>query len=194
MRSLAVVVVLIAGACTRDETEELCPPISEGELVVTEVRGNQDDDTLPQWVELYNAAPTTVDLLGTRLRFRSLDGSSEIAVLVRRSVMVAAGAYTVLGLVADLDRPAFVDYGFASDYRMAWQSSRALDVESCGVRIDRAQYSSLPGKGTFSLGATPPSADANDLPANWCTNAAATGTAMPGTPGEANPACPQERP
>jgi hypothetical protein len=189
VRSAGVLLILVA-SCARDEADALCPPVSEGELVVTEVRGNQDDDTVPPWVEIYNASPTTVDLLGARLRFRSLDGSSEIAVLVRRTVNVAAGGYVVLGLTPDQGRPDHIDYGFASDYPMAWQSSRALDVESCGERIDRVQFSSLPGEGTFALGTNPPSADANDLPGSWCTDRTMVGTTFPGTPGAANPACP----
>jgi hypothetical protein len=104
---------------------------------------------------------------------------------VRRSVTVAAGAYTVLGLVPDDQRPDYVDYGFFDDFHVTFLSAAAVDVEACGTRIDRATYDVLPKTGTYSLGTNPPTANANDDPAAWCTNMTSAGT-----PKQANPACP----
>jgi len=180
--------------CARDPVEAVCPSIAEGALVVTEVRGPQSpDDNEGPWVELYNASSSSIDLEGTKIRFRRKDGSSEIPVLVRRSVSVAAGDYVVLGLFLDDDpnKPSFVTYGFADDFSASWLPAAAIDVEAsiggdaCGQLIDRAQYDSLPKTGTFSLGVMPPNATDNDLPASWCTDPASSGT-----PGAANIACP----
>ncbi|NVB84863.1 MAG: lamin tail domain-containing protein [Kofleriaceae bacterium] len=179
--------VATAAGCTRDPAPAECPDVAVGDLVVTEFRGPQSpDDALGTWVELYNASGASIDLEGTKLRFRKKDGSSEVPVIVRRSLPVAAGAYVVLGLVPDdATRPSHIDYGFSSDFHVGFLAAAAVDVEACGERIDRATYDVLPKTGTYSLGVTPPTADANDVPANWCTNATSEGT-----PKQANPTCP----
>lgn len=181
-------------ACTRDPEEALCPDVEAGGLIVTEVRGPQSpaDAVNGEWVELFNASGGSVDLRGVRVRFRRKDGSTEIPIIVRESVVVAAGEYAVLGLfLNDATKPAHVDYGFASDFTENWLAAAAVDVESCGVRIDRAVYDALPKMGTFSLtGAMAPDTNANDDLRNWCTNGAAVGAVFPGTPQQANPPCP----
>lgn len=188
--SLAILMAL--SACERDAEEALCPDVSTGGLIVTEVRGPQNpaDATNGEWIELYNASGSSLDLEGIRVRFRRKDGSSEIPIIVRETTPVAAGAYVVLGLfLNDGSRPAHVDYGFAGDFTESWLAAAAIDVESCGARIDRAVYDVLPKMGTFSFGAMP-NADVNDDPRMWCTNSTMMGTAYPGTPKQANPPCP----
>jgi hypothetical protein len=69
-------------------------------------------------------------------------------------------------------------------------AAAAVDVEACGTLIDRVTYDVLPDMGTYSLGAQPPSADNNDLPAMWCTDATNLAGTYPGTPQHANLACP----
>jgi hypothetical protein len=147
-------------------------------------------DTLQPWIELYNASGHSLDLYGVKVRFRRPDGSGETDTIVRRSLTVAAGSYTVLGLAPDDMRASYHDYGIAADFHASWPSSAAVDVEVCGERIDRAQYSSLPKTGTYSLGASPPTADANDLPSAWCTDTTMNAGSFPGTPQKANTACP----
>ncbi|MBA2538711.1 MAG: hypothetical protein H0V17_03675 [Deltaproteobacteria bacterium] len=181
MRWLLVCGCLIG--CARDPVDAVCPEIDEGALVVTEVRGPQDDQDGP-WIEMFNASGATIDLAGTKIRFRRKDGSSEIPVLVRRSLTVGAGEYTVLGLFFDADIPAHVDYGFLDDFEGSWLAAAAIDVETCGARVDLATYDALPAGGTYSLGVAP-DADANNLPASWCTD-----VTVAGTPGAANNACP----
>jgi hypothetical protein len=160
--------------------------VAAGELVITEFRGPQNpEDLLGVWVELYNASGASIDLEGTKIRFRRKDGSSEVPILVRRGLTVGAGGYVVLGLVLDdTNRPSYIDYGFAADFHVTFLAAAAVDVEACGQRIDRAIYDVLPDVGTYSLGAAP-DADANDVPTNWCVNAASAGT-----PQGANPPCP----
>jgi hypothetical protein len=180
---VGLALVCVVG-CARDPVDAICPDVSEGALVVTEIRGPQDDQNGP-WIELFNATSGSIDLEGTRVRFRKKDGSSEIPIIVRRSVTVGAGEYAVLGLFLDGEQPAHVDYGFQDDFNASWLSAAAIDVESCGNLIDRATYDSLPDVGTFELGTDPPDAEANNLPTSWCIDPASAGT-----PGEANPACP----
>ncbi len=185
-----MIAVLSAG-CVRDPAPALCPDIAVGDLALTEIRGPQSQDGLGTWVELYNASSGSIDLEGLKVRFRKKDGSSETDVLVRRAVVVAAGAYATLGLVPDdSSRPDYIDYGIAGDFHTSFLAAAAVDVEACGLRIDRVTYDVLPAMGTYSLGASPPSADNNDLPANWCTDATDLGGTYPGTPRLANISCP----
>lgn len=179
--------VVVAVGCTRDPAPAECPSVVPGDLVLTEFRGRQMDDIDDRnvWVELYNASGASIDLEGTKIRFRKKDGSSEVPVIVRRSLPIAAGAYVVLGFVNDDDqRPATVDYGFATDFHQTFLPAAAVDVEACGERIDRVIYDVLPKVGTYSLGAAPDATE-NDIPASWCENAAPDGT-----PQQANPPCP----
>ncbi|MBX3155888.1 MAG: lamin tail domain-containing protein [Deltaproteobacteria bacterium] len=172
--------------CVRDPAPALCPDVVKGELVITEFRGkpSPDDGTKP-WVELYNASPGTVDLYGLRVRFRKATGAGENAIIVRRSVEVGAGEYVVLGLSVDENLPPYLDYGFASDYRESWLASSTVQLEACGVEIDRAAYTSLPNSGSYALGVNPPDAEANDNAAAWCNDLAPNGS-----PRAANRACP----
>ena len=192
MRVVLAVSLLVA--CAREPEESLCPDVQPGALIVTEVRGPQmpADAINGEWIELYNASSASVDLVGLRVRFRRKDGSSEIPVIVRENVPVAAGAYVVLGLfLNDASRPAHVDYGFASDFDESWLAAAAIDVESCGTRVDRATYDALPRMGTFSFGGGAPlDGDMNDDLRLWCTNASMTGATYPGSPRAANPPCP----
>lgn len=182
---VAVALAVAATGCARDPIGA-CPEIGTGELVITEFRGPQDpEDTEGPWVEMYNASTATLDLEGLRIRFRRKDGSSEIPILVRRSIVVSPGGYVVLGLVPDdATRPAHIDYGFADDFPQTFLAAAAVDVESCGERVDRAVYDVLPKTGTYSFGGEL-GADANDIPTMWCTNSVPAGT-----PKQANPPCP----
>ena len=175
---------LAAVACTRDSVGE-CAELAPGDLVITEFRGEQTtEDIDPIWVEVYNASSGTLDLEGVKIRFRKVDGSSEVPILVRRSVTVPAGDYAVLGLISDILRPEYMDYGFGDDFHVGFLAAAAVDIETCGTQIDRARYDNLPKTGTYSFGGTP-SAENNDVLTMWCTN-----DSFNGTPGEMNPPCP----
>lgn len=189
---LAALCVLVAtGGCARDPEEAVCPTIGTGDLVITEIGGPQTGmETLKPWIELYNASGSSVDLLGIRIRFRRLTGDEIGAAIVRRELSVAAGAYTVLGLDLDDGEEMYLDYGFAADFHSNWPTSAAVDVYACDEPIDQVKYDSLPKNGTYSLGAMPPTEEANDLPAMWCTDTTANANSFPGTPQRANTACP----
>ena len=185
-----LLVALLPG-CVRDPAPAECPDIAVGDLAVTEIRGpNGSTDTLGVWVELYNTSTASIDLKGIKIRFRKKDGSSETDVIVRRSLPIGPGAYETLGMFDDTARPAYVDYGFAGDYHTTFLAAAAVDVEACGTRIDRVTYDVLPAMGTYSLGAQPPNADNNDLPAMWCTDATNLAGTFPGTPQQPNLPCP----
>jgi len=182
---LFVVAMAVASGCVRDPAGE-CTSMDPGDVIVTEFRGEQNPAGFGDvWVELYNTSPKSLDLEGTKIRFRKKDGSSEVPILVRRSIVMAPSSYVVLGLVADDEnKPTYVDYGFGGDFDMDYLSAAAVDIEVCGERIDRAVYDSLPKTGTYQFGGALDS-DSNDIPTMWCVNPASAGT-----PKMANPTCP----
>ncbi len=199
-----VVGLLLAGGCGREQADEICPPVGVGDLVVSEIRGSQADANSNldqgQWIELYNASGGEVDLHGLHLRFVRLDGSGEGRVIVRRSLVVAAGDRAVLSFFGDDVRPVHTDYGWFPDFltssgtAQSIHGSGVIDVVACDLRIDRVRTDGLPTAGTWALGVEPPDATTNDDPAAWCVDATddadPTTIGLPGTPGASNPPCP----
>ncbi len=209
--SIWVWVAAIGGmqaACARDPVADHCPAVSEGGIVVTEVRGSQSgEDAYGKWIELYNASGSAIDLEGLELSLLRVDGGASGSILVRDSVPVGAGGYAVIGRFDPGEGPDFIDYGYvlpcegsSSGCDPRWldtsfYDAAAVNVIACGVRIDRAIYRDLPSKGTWSLDGAlaPPDATTNDDEANWCVDAtedADTPTlGYRGTPGEENRPC-----
>lgn len=186
-----VAIALAAAGCERDPAEHICPDVTGGGLVVTELRGDQDpDDTLGQWIEIYNASGVDLDLAGLVVRLRTLDGGRNDRILIRTPVSIGVDGYAVIALGVASPGP-YVDYVAGTDAGDAMPPTGAIDVDACDdiEAIDFADQlkfdNGLPSIGTYSLGLSPPTSDGNDMPANWCTNPAAMGT-----PGEANPPCP----
>jgi hypothetical protein len=124
------------------------------------------------------------------------DGTNEVFMRVRYHRELAANDVYVLGLVDDEERPQFVDYGvgdaFPGDDDANLHPSGALQLLACDVEVDTVLYNALPSDGTWSLGVSPPDADANDPSIAWCDDPVLTvidGQEEPGTPGEANRPC-----
>ncbi|CAN5862611.1 hypothetical protein BH11MYX2_BH11MYX2_03770 [soil metagenome] len=178
-------------ACTRDPETAICPDVSVGDIAITEIAGKQTgNDTLVPWVELYNASSSTIDFEGLKVRLRQLDGDEIDSFLIRRTLTVSAGDYVVLGMAPDGGDQDYIDYGFGPDFAASWPSAAAIDVISCDLQVDRAQWPDLPNTGTYSMGKSPPTADLNDFPTNWCTDATPNIGSAPGTPKQMNNVCP----
>ena len=171
----------------------MCPDVTAGQLVITEIRGAQSGgDTYGQWVEIYNASGAPLDLEGLHVVFTRVDGGATARAIVRRSLPVADGGYVVVGREPDDMLPPHVDYGMGTDFPTAWFTGGSIELDACGVMIDQAQYTSLPTTGTWALQGTP-DATANDTTGNWCNdtepNPDSTQLGLPGSPGAANPPC-----
>ncbi len=181
-----------AGGCVRDPLPEVCPTQNAGQLVISEVRGDQtaSTDTLGQWIEIYNASSSSIDLAGLTVRLKRKDGGATANILITRTLNVAAHGYVTLGRFADDEtRPAHIDYGYDSQVTAGLYSAGAIDLLSCETLIDRVIYDSLPRAGTYNLSPAggEPSATANDQAASWCTDPSGS---TAGTPKGANNPCP----
>jgi hypothetical protein len=166
-------------------------------LVITEVHGPQSgEDAYGQWIEIYNSSARTIDLAGLSVSVIRLDGSAEARFLVRNATTVAPNGYAVFGRQVAGSEPAHVDYGYISDLEKDLYDSGAIEVSSCGLRIDLMVYRNLPTKGSVILDGSidPPTAEANDDEVNLCIDqtedAMTEQSGIRGTPQEGNPVCP----
>jgi hypothetical protein len=163
-----VLVVSALAACVREPVEEICPPVGPGDLVISELRGEQTaaaDAGAGQWIEIFNKTTAQVDLYGLHIRFRRVDGSDEDRIIIRREGATIAGSgFAVIGLGSDAARLPFMTYAAGTDVGGDMFTSAAVDIRGCGdVEIDTTQYTGLTRAGTLSLhGGAPPAADAND--------------------------------
>lgn len=172
---------LCVGACERAPAPEICPRVDAGQLVISELRGDQaGQDSIGPYLEIYNAAGRSVDLQGLVIRQIALDGD-EVSEVIRENLEIAAGGYGVI----DWDTSSF--------------STGFFEIEACDALIDRVGYAvgAIPSAGTLACGdaETPPDADANDEAGAgcWCVDAEpadpnfpSPGVGLPGTPGRAN--------
>jgi hypothetical protein len=184
--------------CTSDPLDISCPDVDVGDLVVTEIHGPQSgEDGYGEWIEIYNSSSRPIDLTGLAVSVTRLDGSAEAKFLVRSRATVEPDGYAVFGKQIAGDEPAHVDYGYISDLESKLYDSGAVEVKSCGMRIDLMVYRNLPTKGSVILDGTisPPTAAANDDEMNLCldqTEDAMTElSGIRGTPKEGNPVCPE---
>lgn len=208
--ALGVVVVAAGLGCARAPESELCPRIDPGDLVISELRGQQSgQDSFGHYIEVYNASGRTLDLQGVWIRQTALDGDEQ-AFFVRAPLELAAGGYAVIGPGLD-ELPMWMDYGVGWDIPGGDPEEGSLPrelisssfptgyftIESCDALIDEVFYAAntLPTVGTLACGNTsaPPSAGQNDDASMgcWCVDAEPSdvplaGIGMPGTPGRAN--------
>lgn len=179
--SSALLCAALACACTADPEEAICPEAGAGDLVVTEIRGEQTgEEDGDQWFEVRNQTGIELELHGTVVDLLSIDGNTRQRMLIRRSLPVAAGGYAVLGVLPEAERLDHMDYGFGADYETeadgtVFPSAGAVTVTGCAVELDRVVFDDLPTTGTLAL----------DDDGAWCVDPTPSGT-----PGEANPPCP----
>jgi hypothetical protein len=198
-------------ACVREPTDEICPAVGPGDLVVTEIRGPQSTpDTYGQWIEIFNTTDESFDLRGLQLRMYRLNGAGEFIAMFRdHALPIDPQQYFVVGHHDPARLPDFVDATIFADYFSKSSTTGAtqprnlypeavIELFACGTEVERMVYRGLPDTGTLALdGAKKPSSEGTKDPTCWCndrTEAPVDGPqtelGIPGTPGEANPPCP----
>ncbi|MEM6533384.1 MAG: lamin tail domain-containing protein [Myxococcota bacterium] len=165
-------------------------PPEVGNLVITEVLANPDgadSARTSEWIEVYNASDTAVDLNGLRIVSSTASGSREFTVDDTECVSIFPGSYAVIGASSDtaVNGAVRVD-AVATDLEM-YNSAMSLELFVGNALIDGAQVpGATEGVSTFVATLT---ADGNDSADSFCT---ATMTGMfngVGSPGVAGGSC-----
>ncbi len=189
-------IAAVCAACGHEPLDDACPSLGVGDLVVTELRGPQvgDDGPWGQWIEVY-APGGAVDLAGLRVVLTQANGADAGELIVRQDARTNTDGYAALGRFPPDATPGFAAYGYQSDFDDDLYTTAAIDLISCGVRVDRLIYRSLTEFGTLALDGDldPPSASGNDDETAFCVDdriddqdpSAGAG----GTPGAPNPPC-----
>lgn len=194
-------VAAAAGCGPGDDAGTTCTGILAGDLVVTEVFADADAppggsgaDEGKEWVEIYNASTSAIDLAGVVVNHSRPDGSSGKA-HVMRATTVAAGSYLVLANTLPTLVPSYADYGYGADLGDLFNQDGGKFTLMCGsTEIDHATYELVSSGHSRALdGGRAPDYQFNDAAANWCeSDEAAAHEYTPanfGTPGGPNPAC-----
>ena len=182
---------------------QFCPlpgPPAPGNIVITEVMKDPAfvADSSGEWIEVYNASPSVVNLEGWVLR----DNGTESITLANggNGIYVPAGRYLVLGANGDPLTNGGIAVGYDWDWTL-FKLDNADDeivlVAPGNVEIDRIEYDNgflWPDSAglALSLRAGVLSASGNDSGNAWCSASpviSATNSDH-GTPGVANDSCP----
>ncbi len=162
-----------------------------GDLVVAEFLFDPDfvSDSSGEWIELYNASSSTLDLSGFELHDDGID-----SYVIGIPLTIAPGARLVLGRNED---PA-TNGGVTVDHEYSGLVLEAVDeiiVSFDGVEVDRVEYDwsgALEGtSASLNPGLGAPSSGLNDFAINWCGSTTPLGSPGSdfGSPGQPNDSC-----
>lgn len=207
---LAALAALAFAGCNRLPLPEICPPVTPGELVLTELRGPQlipstgkpGTDALGEWIELANVSGRDVSLYGLHVVMTDASDGHPVELRVADGKLVIPDqGYAVLGRFTGA-LPDYVDYGYGDAFQGSLYAAGYLRLESCGTLLDAIRWDALPTAGTLAwTGATAPDANRNDdatkTSKQWCNDQTpdavpdgGTPGPIPGTPGRVNRPCP----
>jgi hypothetical protein len=162
--------------------------LAEGDLRITEIMLDPlgVDPALGEWLEVRNTLDLPVDLMGLLIRDDARDDT-----LVTQSLVVQPGDVVVFGGGSDplLNGGAEVDALWDASFGLSRVDSVVLDVD--GRVIDRVAYDlTWPVEEGRSLSLSA-GEGASDAPTDWCAASELYGVGGYGSPGTANPACPE---
>lgn len=150
------------------ESEATCT-LAPGDIVFTEVHANPNgSDGSSEYVELYNATETSIDLLGATLVSSRDDGSRGSQHRFGNAI-VDAGHYYVVGNAPTSALPSHVDYSYGSSLGALRNSDAELSLWCGSSLIDQVQYAETRDGRALELdGDLDPDATRNDDDTLWC--------------------------
>jgi hypothetical protein len=166
------------------------PQCLPGDVVVTEIMKNpvQVSDSVGEWIELYNATGSPIDLNECILKDDDTDSH-----VIAGSLILAPGGYAVLGPSSDkvANGGVTIDYVYSSFF--LGNTVDEVVLVCSGKVIDSVVYTdplfpALPGA-AMQLDPDAYSEGANDAPGAWCNAVVPYGIGDKGTPGADNLPC-----
>jgi hypothetical protein len=170
--------------------------IQPGDLVFSELMIDPQvvDDTVGEWVELYNTSSLSLDIGGYTFRDDDVDSW-----VLEGPLLVAGHDYVVLcaNVDAAINGGVPCDAGFHRDstgsgMALANGPDEVVLARPDGVEIDWLHYDETWYLAGVAIGVDPQYRDgsANDDVSHWCAqHTVMTTGGEPGTPGDANDAC-----
>lgn len=166
-----------------------CSIEEEAVLVISEIMQNPSavGDSSGEWLEIYNAGTSAVDINGWEIR----DNDSDSHVIDNGGpLLIPAGEYLVLGNNIDIatNGGATVNYSYGGSWFLANGADEVVLLDTNGTEIDRVEYDggpAFPDPNGASMALADLAAD-NNLGENWCESTTSFGDGNLGTPGAPN--------
>lgn len=184
-------IVVTVGDAQDPPTDDPLP----GEVIFSELMINPDavDDTVGEWVELYNTGERWLDIGG--YSFHDLDTDQYT---LTGSIHVGPHGYVVLCASLDpnenggVECDAFFDRVTVDGLALANVPDEVVLSRPDGTEIDRLEYGSSWVASGAAIGLSPAlmTPEDNDDFANWCFQTSPLAQGDLGTPGAENDACP----
>ena len=192
-RFLTVLVAGNCGACI-PASADLAPckaGLLPGDLVITEIMANPaGDDSIGEWIELYNATGLPIELAGTILIAGQEDGSDERSHIVSQKdggPIIPAGEYLVVAPGTMAGAAPHAQYEYGDDLGQLADEAGRVALKCDVIEIDAVAYNAMPDGVAYGLSAAvAPDYLINDDPGKWCLSATEYASGSFGTPGAAN--------
>ncbi len=163
---------------------------AQGQLVITEIMQNPAavSDSSGEWFEIYNAGPSTVELLN--FRFEDESTASEFFT-VSSSLLIASGDYLVFGINDDLSTNGNIPVDYEYSGLSLGNSSDGLVIRDTTLNIidevvwDNGLEFPDPSGASMMLIGSDPLID-NALGSNWAESTNMLSSGDFGTPGSGN--------
>ncbi|NUN14047.1 MAG: lamin tail domain-containing protein, partial [Myxococcales bacterium] len=177
--------------CSNDDVcdgVEICaglpgsPGLVISELMINPAGPDAADDGFLEWIEIFNAGPTTIDLRNYVIK----DNSGQFhQITAPNPVLAEAGGFAILARNGDYlaNGGVYVDYVY-SGFTMANTVDAVVLTNPVGVEVDRVEYNTalgwtIPNGASISVVNV---AGNNNLAANWAASAAPWRPEVPANP------------
>ncbi len=162
---------------------------SDAQIIVTEFMADpaMTADNLGEWIELYNAGSSAVDINGWHLKDY---GTNDHVITNGSALMIAPGSFVVLASSSDNSQNGglTVDYAYAG-FTLLNTSDAIILANTAGATVDEVYYNSNVTGKSWNLDPSQFSTTANDNLSNWCNATGIYGVGDFGTPRSGNSSC-----
>lgn len=181
---LAIIFVLVLLGASRPVAAA-----APGDVVVNEIMQNPNAvaDGSGEWLELYNATGSAIDINGWTIADAGIDSH---VINNGGPLLIPAGGFLVLGNNTDTgtNGGVTVDYSYGGSWFLGNSDDEVILSDSSLTEVDRVEYdggANFPDPAGASMALISTALD-NNVGANWCEASTPYGDGDLGTPGAAN--------